>query len=69
MMLMVNFLLFICFIAILIIGARWLMSLTGLSIPQPLLVILGIILFIIVLLVFVNYVGYGTYMGGPFLHR
>jgi hypothetical protein len=41
------FLITIAFLAIVIIGVRWLLSLTGIAIPPPLMVILGIILFIV----------------------
>jgi hypothetical protein len=54
---LIQFLIFICVVAIVIIGGRWLLSLTGLAIPQPLLVILGIILFLVLLLLFLNYAG------------
>jgi hypothetical protein len=54
---LVGFLLLVCVIAIVIIGVKWLISLTGIVIPQPLLLILGIILFMILLLVLLNYSG------------
>jgi hypothetical protein len=54
---MLSFLVFIVVVAILIIGLRWVLSLTGLVIPQPLILILGLILFLILLLVFFNYIG------------
>jgi hypothetical protein len=52
-----SFLVFLVVVAILIIGFRWLLSLTGFAIPQPLLIILGLILFLVLLLLFFNYVG------------
>lgn len=54
---LVGFLLLVCVLAIVIIAFRWLLSLTGWAIPQPLLVILGIIVFMILLLVLLNYSG------------
>jgi hypothetical protein len=61
---LVSFLIFLVVVAILIIGFRWLLSLTGLAIPQPLLIILGLILFLILLVFFVNYVGLPAGAGG-----
>lgn len=47
---LVGFLIACCVIAVVIILVRWLVSLTGIAIPQPLLLVLGIILFILLLL-------------------
>lgn len=66
---LVSFIVFLVVVAILIIGFRWLLSLTGLSIPQPLLIILGLILFLVLLLFFVNYVGFPSGGPGYFFHR
>jgi len=54
---LVSFLVFIIIVAIVIIGVRWLLSVAGVAIPQPLLVILGLIFFLIVLLFFLNFTG------------
>jgi hypothetical protein len=54
---MVDFLIFCICVAIVIILGRWLLSLTGLPIPQPLMVVLGLIVFLIFLLFFLNYAG------------
>jgi hypothetical protein len=54
---LVGFLVFVCVLAIVIIACRWLLSLTGIAIPQPLLVILGIIVFLLLLLVLLNWSG------------
>lgn len=54
---LVSFLVFIIVIAIVIIGVRWLLSVAGVPIPQPLLIILGLIFFLIVLLFFLNFTG------------
>jgi hypothetical protein len=57
MQIMVQFILFVCAVAIVIILGKWLLSLTGLSIPQPLLVVLGILVFCVLLLMFANWSG------------
>ena len=44
-------------LAIVIILARWVLSLTGLAIPQPLLIVFGLILFLVMLLFFLNWSG------------
>ncbi len=54
---LVSFLVFIIVIAIVIIGVKWLLSVAGVPIPQPLLIILGLIFFLIVLLFFLNFTG------------
>jgi hypothetical protein len=54
---LVSFLVLIIVIAIVVLGVRWLLSVVGWNIPQPLLVILGLIFFLIVLLFFANYTG------------
>jgi len=51
------FLITIAVLAIVIIGVKWLLSLTGIAIPQPLLVILGIILFIVCMIALWHFVG------------
>ena len=42
---------------IVIIAAKWLLSLTGLAIPQPLLVILGILVFLALFLWLLSWSG------------
>jgi hypothetical protein len=54
---MIEFVVFIVCVAIVIILARWVLSLTGLAIPQPLLIVLGLILFLVMLLFFLNWSG------------
>ena len=54
---LIGFLILVCVIAIVIIACKWLLSLTGIAIPQPLLLILGMIIFLILLLVLLNYNG------------
>jgi hypothetical protein len=53
------FLIVIAVLAIVIIGAKWLMGLAGITIPQPLVVILGIVLFIVLLYALFHFVGFG----------
>lgn len=55
-------------LAIVIILVRWILSLTGLAIPQPLLIVLGLILFLIVLLALFSYVPLGG-VHTPFFSR
>ena len=54
---LIGFLVLLCVLAVVVIGARWLLSLTGLAIPGPLLTILGIIIFMILLLALLQYSG------------
>ena len=70
MAMMVQFIIFVCAVAIVIILGRWLLSLTGLAIPQPLMVCLGILVFIILLCMFLSWSGlYSFGFGaGPRLH-
>jgi hypothetical protein len=63
---LVAFLVFIIVVAIVIIGVRWLLSLAGVVIPQPQMIILGLICFLILLLFFLNFTGV-YHMG--WLHR
>ena len=65
---MVSFLVFIICVAIVIIGARWVLGLAGVTIPPPLMLILGLIVFLFFLLVFLNYTGIWSF-GGPIYHR
>lgn len=60
---MVSFLVFIICVAIVIIGARWLLGLAGITIPQPLMVIIGLIIFLFFLLIFLNYTGIWAFGG------
>lgn len=55
---LIGFIVVVCVIAVVIIAAKWLISLTGWAIPQPLLVILGILLFLILFLWLLGYAGY-----------
>jgi hypothetical protein len=54
---MLSFLVFIVVLAIIVIGVRWVLSLTGITIPPPLMYILGLILFLVLLFVFLQYAG------------
>ncbi|HXN71577.1 MAG TPA: hypothetical protein VN861_03375 [Candidatus Acidoferrales bacterium] len=55
---LVGFLILCCVIACVIILVKWLCGLMGVTIPPPLMAVLGIILFIILLLMLLNYSGY-----------
>lgn len=52
------FLVVIAVLAIVIIGAKWLLGLAGITIPQPLMVILGIIMFLVMLFALWHFVGW-----------
>jgi hypothetical protein len=54
---LVGFLVLICILAIVILGIRMLARLAGVSIPQELMVILGIILFLILIYFLLDYSG------------
>jgi len=54
---MVEFIVFCCVIAVVIILARWLLTLTGLVIPQPLMIVLAILLFLVLLYFFLGWTG------------
>ncbi len=45
----ISFLIGICLIAVVIIAVRWLLGLAGIAIPQPLMLIIGILLFVVLL--------------------
>jgi hypothetical protein len=59
------FLITIAVLAIVIIGAKWLLSLAGVTIPAPLMAILGIILFIVLMIALWHFVGTGLDWGVP----
>lgn len=54
---LVGFLILVCVLAIVIIAFRWLLSVSGVTIPQPLLTIVGIVVFLILLMVLLDYSG------------
>ena len=56
----VYFLLALCIIAILVVGVRWLLAQMGVTIPNPILAILGFMLFLLVLLWFMGVIGGGS---------
>jgi hypothetical protein len=63
------FLIVIAVLACVIIGCRWLLGLAGVTIPPPLLAILGIILFIVMMIALWHFVGAGTFdTGSPRFH-
>jgi hypothetical protein len=57
----VGLLLVFCVLAILIIGVRWLCGVAGIAIPAPLMLILGIIVFVILLLMLLDWAGAGIW--------
>jgi hypothetical protein len=57
----VGLILVVCALAILIILVKWLCSLAGVAIPQPLLLVLGILLFVILFIVLLNWAGLGIW--------
>ncbi len=64
------FLITIAVIAIVIIGIKWLMTVAGITIPQPLLLILGLIFFIVLMYALWHFIGAQawnsyTYWGHP----
>lgn len=54
---LISFLVFIIVVAIVIIGVRWLLGVAGVAIPQPLMIILGLICFLVLLLFFLDFTG------------
>lgn len=62
---LIGFLIFLVVVTILIIGFQYLIGLTGWTVPQPLKVILMLILFLICLIVFLNYASAMLPVGGP----
>lgn len=61
---MVGFVVFCVCIAIVVILGRWLLGLTGLAIPQPLMMVLGLIVFLVLFLFFLDWLGaLGTWSG------
>ena len=66
---MLGFVVLCVCLAIVIILCRWLLSLTGWVIPQPLLVVLGLILFLVFLAFFLNWTGIWSFGGTTYYHR
>jgi len=66
---LIQFLIFLIVVTILIIGFKYLLSLTGIAIPQPILIIAGLILFLVLLLVFLSYAGGLPSGGWPVYHH
>jgi hypothetical protein len=64
---MISLVVFIVCVAIVILLFRWLLGVMGVTIPQPLMVVLGLIMFLIFLLIFLNYTGIWAF-GGPYHH-
>lgn len=53
----VGFLLLVCAIAIVIICVKWLATLAGITVPPQLMLVLGILLFVVLLLLLLNWAG------------
>jgi hypothetical protein len=66
---MLGFIVLMICLAIVVILCRWLLSLTGWVIPQPLLVVAGLLLFLIFLAFFLSWTGIYSFGGGYGLHR
>ena len=64
---MIGFVIFCICIAVVIILGRWLLSLTGIAIPQPLMVVLGLLVFLALFLIFLDWIGmFGGYAVGVY---
>jgi hypothetical protein len=57
----VGFIFLVCAIAIVIILVKWLAQLTGVTVPPPLMMVLGILLFVVLLVVLLNWAGWGIW--------
>lgn len=55
----IYFLIAVAILVLLIVGVRYLLSLAGVTVPQPIWAILGIILFLIILLYALGAIGGG----------
>jgi hypothetical protein len=60
---MIGFVIFCICVAIVIILGRWLLALAGITIPQPLMIVLGLIVFLVLFLLFLDWVGAFTLIG------
>ena len=56
----IGFIFLVCAIAIIIILVKWLAGLMGLAIPQPLMVVGGILLFMLLLWLLLNWAGFSV---------
>lgn len=54
---LIGLVIMVCVIACVIILVRWLLALSGVAIPQPLLLVVGIVLFLVFLLWLLNWTG------------
>ena len=54
---MVGFIILVCVLAVVIVAGKWLIGLTGLAVPQPLMVILGILVFLLIFLWLLSWSG------------
>jgi hypothetical protein len=58
---MIGFILLICAIAIVIILVKWIAQLSGVAVPAPLMMVLGILLFVVLLILLLNWSGLGLW--------
>lgn len=56
---LISFIIICCVFAVVVILGRWLISLTGIAIPQPLLIVAAILIFLVLFL--------WLFYGGPLL--
>lgn len=52
---LISFLIFICVVAVVILGIRWLIRISGVTVSPELNLMIGIILFIVLLIVFLEW--------------
>lgn len=64
---LVGFIVFVVVVACVIVLVRYLIGLTGIAIPQPILWVLGMVFFLIALMFLLNFTGVYTW-GGTGLH-
>jgi hypothetical protein len=60
---LVGFIVFVVVVACVIVLVRWLITLTGLTIPPPILWVLGMVFFLIALMFLLNFTGVYTWGG------
>lgn len=53
---LISFLIFICVVAVVILGIRWLIRISGVAVSPELNLMIGIILFLVLLIVFLEWI-------------
>jgi hypothetical protein len=67
---LVGFIVFVVVVACVIVLVRWLITISGITVPQPILWVLGMIFFLIALMFLLNFTGVYTWGGfGPHPYR